>query len=42
MEEQMWLKLHEAYMAEVKQLDKTVRPQGPCVMPEPSQEYIPC
>lgn len=25
-EEQMWLKLHEAYAAEVKQLETTVRP----------------
>ena len=29
-EEQMWLKLHEAYVAEVKRLEATVRLQGPC------------
>ena len=31
-EEQMWLKLHETYVAEVKQLEKTVRSWGPCII----------
>lgn len=42
-EEEMWLKLHEAYVAEVKQLEKTVRSLGACILiPGPLQNAEQC